>query len=95
MSSSIKPIHYEMREVGKHIKSTKKLFVWKFNLDKKDYTVELYTSMMSGKKKICQNGQPIFEDNSYQGAFNFNFSIGKNSLSVVQHGDKYELRINN
>lgn len=25
----------------------------------------------------------------------FPFSIGKNSLSVVQHGDKFELRINN
>lgn len=51
--------------------------------------------MMSGKKKITQNGSILFEDNSYQGAFNYNFSIGKNSLSVVQHGDKYELRINN
>ena len=51
--------------------------------------------MLSGKKKITQNGQIIYENNSYQGAFNFNFSIGKNSLSVVQHGDKFELRINN
>jgi hypothetical protein len=31
----------------------------------------------------------------YQGAFNFPFSIGRNSLSIVQHGDKFELRINN
>lgn len=51
--------------------------------------------MLSGKKKICQNGQIIYENNSYQGAFNFNFTIGKNSLSVVQHGDKFELRVNN
>ena len=32
---------------------------------------------------------------SYQGAFNFPFHIGKNSLSIVQHGDRFELRINN
>jgi hypothetical protein len=32
---------------------------------------------------------------SYQGAFNFPFSIGRNTLSVVQHGDRFELRINN
>ena len=31
----------------------------------------------------------------YQGAFNYNFHIARNSLSIVQHGDKFELRINN
>jgi len=77
------------------MKGTKKLFIWKFNLDNKDYTIELYTSMLSGKKKILQNSQLIYENNSYQGAFNFPFSIARNSLSVVQHGDRFELRVNN
>jgi len=45
-----------VREVGKTVKSSKKLFLWKFNLDGKDYSVELYNSMLSGKKKITQNG---------------------------------------
>ena len=35
---------------------SKKLFVWKFNIDKKDYTIELFNSMLSEKKKINQNG---------------------------------------
>jgi len=60
-----RPIYYEVREVGKTIKSSKKLFLWKFNLDKKDYTIELFNSMLSGKKKITQNGQIIYENNSY------------------------------
>jgi len=33
--------------------------------------------------------------NRYKNAFQFPFHIGKNSLNVLQHGDKYELRINN
>jgi len=32
---------------------------------------------------------------SYQGAFNFNFQIGKQSIQIVQHGDKFDMRINN
>ena len=43
---------------------TKKLFIWKFSLDGKDYTIELYNSMLSGKKKIAQNGQVVYENNS-------------------------------
>lgn len=81
--SSCRPIYQDVREVGKTVKSSKKLFLWKFNLDGKDYSIELYNSMLSGKKKITQNGQIIYENNSYQGAFLFPFTIGKNSLSVV------------
>lgn len=51
--------------------------------------------MLSGKKKILQNGQQIFFDSKFKNAFQFPFTIGKNLLNIVQHGDKYELRINN
>jgi len=30
--------------------------VWRFKLDGKDYTVEMFVSLLSGKKKILQNG---------------------------------------
>lgn len=36
--------------------STKKLYLWKFAIDERDYTIELYNSVISGKKKITQNG---------------------------------------
>ena len=32
---------------------SKKLFLWRFSLNGKDYTIELYNSVLSGKKKIC------------------------------------------
>ena len=31
----------------------------------------------------------------YEGAFNYPFHIGKNTLSIIQHGDNFDLRINN
>ena len=74
---SIVPQYFEIREVGKTIKrylnegfpslvdcvySTKKQYIWRFKLEGKDYTIEMFTSLLSGKKKIVQNGQVIFFD---------------------------------
>lgn len=87
--------YFEIREVGKTIKSTKKQYIWRFKLEGKDYTVEMFTSVLSGKKKILQNGNTIFYDSKYNQAFLFPWTIGRNALSIVQHGDKFELRINN
>lgn len=35
--------------------------VWKLNLKDKDYTIELFTSKLSGKKKLVVNGQKYYE----------------------------------
>jgi hypothetical protein len=51
------PQYFEVREVGKTIKSTKKQYIWRFHLDDKDITIELFNSKLSGKKKIIVNGQ--------------------------------------
>ena len=42
--------------------SSKKQYVWRFKLDKQDYTIEMFTSVLSGKKKVVQNGQVIYYD---------------------------------
>jgi len=49
---SFVPIHFEINEVGKTFKSTKKQYVWKFKLDNKEYKIEFFNSSLSGKKKI-------------------------------------------
>ena len=51
--------------------------------------------MLTGKKKILQNGQLIFESNSFQETFSFPFNISQNILVVSKHGDRFELSINN
>lgn len=49
---SLVPQYFEIREVGKTIKSTKKQYIWRFRLEGRDYSIELFTSVLSGKKKI-------------------------------------------
>ena len=92
---SLVPQYFDIREVGKTIKSTKKQYIWRFKLDGKDYTIELFTSVLSGKKKVVKNGTVIFFDSKFKNAFQFPFNIEKNALNIIQHGDKFELRINN
>jgi hypothetical protein len=36
--------------------------VWRFQLDASDHTLEMFTSILSGKKKIVLNAQVIFYD---------------------------------
>jgi len=54
---SFTPQYFEIREVGKRIKSTKQQYIWRFQIDGKDVTVELFNSKMSNKKKVMVNGQ--------------------------------------
>jgi len=35
--------------------------MWKLHLKDKDYTIELLTSKLSGKKKLLVNGQNYYE----------------------------------
>jgi len=38
---------------------TKKLYTWKFRLDDKDHTIELFNSLLSGKKKVFHNKKEL------------------------------------
>lgn len=56
------PQYFEVREVGKTIKSTKLQYVWRLRLNNEDNTVELFTSKLTSKKKVVVNGKIILED---------------------------------
>jgi hypothetical protein len=94
MSLDIKNLSHVEQDVGQHIKSTKKHFVWEFLLDGRPHKIELYDSRVSGKKKLIKDGQ-IFKEVEGDVAFNKTFEIGKHSCTIIQHGEKYELRIDN
>jgi len=50
-------------------------------------------SVLSGKKKILKDGLTIFERQLFGVPFQYPFTIGKHSLNIAMHGDKYELRV--
>jgi len=92
----IQALYYDVCDIGKHIKKSKRKFTWRFSIDGKEHTIEFYTSVLSGKRKIIHNGSVLYEGQKVlTTSFQFPFSIDINMLNIVQHGDTYELRINN
>jgi len=92
----IQALYYDSRDIGKHIKKSKRLYTWRFSIDGKEHLVEFYTSVLTGKKKIIHNGTVLYEGQKVLStSFQFPFSIDVNMLNIVQHGDSFELRINN
>ncbi len=76
MSSKIKPIFYEIKDLGKYMKSSKKYhilifygknfrskkkYVWIFEIANKKYTLELEFSLLSGKRRVFKDGVLLYE----------------------------------
>ena len=59
---SFRPLYYEMREVGKTIKSTKLQYIWRLQLDNSEFAVELFTSKLTSKKKVVVNEKVLLDD---------------------------------
>ena len=66
-NSAVEPISFRVLDVGRNIKSfpcpyfsTKKKYIWFFRLNGREHRVELYNSVLSGKKKIVHNGVNVF-----------------------------------
>lgn len=92
---SVRAIYFDERNIGERIKKSKKQFIWKFELDGLQHTIEFLVSKLSGKKKIMQDGVVLHEQKKITKSFEFPFNIGKHML-VVMYGMKGgDLRIDN
>eukprot|EP00347_Sterkiella_histriomuscorum_P019565 403341149 len=74
---------------------SKTQFIWKFSLDSQMVTIELICSHLSGKKKVFRDGRVIFETQKFGTSFQYPFQINNHMLNIIQHGDHFELRIDN
>jgi hypothetical protein len=68
--------------------------MWEFLLDGRPHKIELYDSRISGKKKLIKDGQ-VWKEVEGDLAFSKSFEIGKYACTIIQHGEKYELRVDN
>jgi hypothetical protein len=95
MSSSISGLHYEENQVGGTFKSSKIEYVWEFILNgSSPNKIQLIYSKWTDDKKLIKNGIEVYNkknDDSYLK----NFEIDGHIFSVIQLGDKFELRVDN
>ena len=90
----IKNLSYSEQQIGSKIKSSKIHFIWEFDLDNNREKIELFDSRWSGKKKVLINNHPEFETIE-TGSFTKTFDIHGHVATIIQYGDKSELRFDN
>ena len=90
---SVKAVYYKEKNIGNWLKKSKKQYIWKLEVDGDLHCIEFLDSILSGKKKIIKNGLIVFERQLFGVPFQYPFNIGKHSLNIAMHGDKYELRV--
>jgi len=60
------------------------------------HKIELYHSLLSGKKKLCVDAKQICELKDYKANFNHSFKIGRHYFNIYQLAyDIWELKIDN
>lgn len=74
--------------------SSKKQYIWEFMINGEPQKIELYDSKLSGKKKVIKNGMIECELICDESFFR-NFSLNGHNCTIIQCGDKNELRIDN
>ena len=76
------------------LKSSKKQYIWEFQLNGEPQKIELFDSKLSGKKKVLKNGIVECELVCDESFFR-NFTLNGHNCTIIQCGDKNELRIDN
>ena len=96
MENSIKAIDFQLEEVGKHVKNTKKRYNWTFSLNEKLHSLTLDDSLLSGKMKVVLDGKTLNEvELSPEQTFQYPFMLEGFSLNIIQQSDSFDFRINN
>lgn len=96
MSNSFKPLLFDSLNVGKRVKSSKKRFTWKFELDEHEHTIDFYVSKLSGKRKLLLDGDIKLEARRTASYGSYPLRIGRHSLLIYEVDDNiFELRVDN
>ncbi|CAK58689.1 unnamed protein product (macronuclear) [Paramecium tetraurelia] len=92
---SIQAVNYEVEDMGRYFKSSKKKYKWTFMLEDKQHMLELEFSYLSGKRRLVLDGRVLHESMMLTSSFQYPFTLEGFALNVIQQGDAFELRINN
>ncbi|CAG9319904.1 unnamed protein product [Blepharisma stoltei] len=96
MATNFSPLVFDSINVGRHIKGSKKRYIWKFELDGKENIVDLYISKFTGKRKILINGDIKIDARKLGAYATYPLKIGKHSIIVYEkEANVYDLRCDN
>ncbi|CAG9319931.1 unnamed protein product [Blepharisma stoltei] len=96
MSKNFKPLLHDSYNVGKHIKSSKKRFTWKFELDGQEHVVDLYVSKISGKRKVLVDGDIKIQAKKSAIYGSYPLKIGRHNLLINEQIDSvFDLQVDN
>lgn len=96
MSKSFKPTSFEKLSVGKIMKSSKKRFCWKFELDGMHFTVVLFSSRISGKRSVILEGTKVLSTKTSGMGSVYKIPIPKHRVIINEIGDtQFDLRVDN
>lgn len=91
---SFKAMNFMERHIGKIIKSSKREFVWTFEIEQKVCYLVLKVSKFSGNYSVELNNKILTKNNIlYNEDVNFTFKIKELEFSLYRRGDSYELTI--
>ena len=62
MMDNVQPIRFNVEEVGKHVKSSKKRFTWEVSLNGRHHAIVLDFSFISGKVKVTVDRKVLLEN---------------------------------
>ena len=83
----IQAIRFEVDEVGKHVKGSKKRYTWDISLKDKYHTIVLDFSFISGKVKITVDRKILLENELPSNvSFQYPFTLDGFALNIIQQG---------
>lgn len=90
----LKNLFFDKRQVGRTVKASKVYYVWEFVIEGKLSKIEIFHSVVSGKKKLVLNGSVLTEEESYSADFVYHFKIKKHKIDIEQKAsDRFDLTI--
>lgn len=90
----VKALFSDVNKVGKRIKASKKKFTWKFSVDSREHTVDMYVSTLSGKRKVLLDGDLVYSGKSQSGVyFHYPMKVDRVMVAIEQMEDAWDLKI--
>lgn len=88
--STIKALNYLVEDVGKHLKSSKKRYLWKFSLSGNNHTLTLDTSIITGKIRLAIDGKVLVSSDLVNNvSFQHHFKVDDYSLVILQQATDF------